>query len=130
MRTAATGSGTRCCHELLTQPLQPCRGSEMGLPRRKLDMRACPALHHRLVPHQRCGPPCAALQVVNSYNGMLTDAWTLTKPVGWQPNATRQSATVSNFVSNYTMSTWEQFGIGGGPQASGRIRPGGTGCAQ
>ena len=33
---------------------------------------------------QRCG--CA--QVVNSYNGMLTDAWTLTKPVGWLPNAT------------------------------------------
>ena len=48
------------------------------------------------------------MQVVNSNTGQLTDAWTLTKPVGWQPNVTRQTATISDFVSNYTESTWEQ----------------------
>lgn len=48
------------------------------------------------------------LQVVNANTQTLTDAWTLTKPVGWRINSTRQTATINNFVSNYTESTWEQ----------------------
>ena len=51
--------------------------------------------------------------MVNSLTGQLIDAWTLTKPPGWQPNQTAQLESISLFIANYTPSVWALQGING-----------------
>ena len=46
------------------------------------------------------------VQAVNSITGQLTDAWNLTKPVGWVANSTNQTDFISNFFGNYTPTEW------------------------
>lgn len=49
-------------------------------------------------------------QAVNSLDGTLLDDYTLTKPAGWAANSTRQTATMTNFVGNFTSTWYESYG--------------------
>ncbi len=49
-------------------------------------------------------------QAVNSLDGTLLDDYTLTKPAGWAANSTRQTATMTNFVGNFTSTWYETYG--------------------
>ena len=49
-------------------------------------------------------------QAVNALDGTLLDDYTLTKPSGWAANATRQTATMTNFVGNFTSTWYESYG--------------------
>lgn len=50
------------------------------------------------------------IQAVNSLDGTLLDDYTLTKPAGWAANSTRQTATMTNFVGNFTSTWYESYG--------------------
>ena len=49
-------------------------------------------------------------QAVNSLDSTLLDDYTLTKPAGWAANSTRQTATMTNFVGNFTSTWYETYG--------------------
>ena len=50
------------------------------------------------------------LQAVNADDGTLLDDYTLTKPSNWAANSTRQTATQTNFVGNFTATWYEIYG--------------------
>ena len=50
------------------------------------------------------------LQAVNSLDGSILDDYTLTKPSTWAANSTKQMATMTNFVGNFTPTWYESYG--------------------
>ena len=53
------------------------------------------------------------LQAVNSLNGAVVDAVTLTKPPGWRPDQSARLHTLALFHANYTPTWLELSGING-----------------
>lgn len=55
----------------------------------------------------------SGLQAVNSLDGAVVDAVTLTKPPGWRPNQSARLHTLALFHANYTPTWLELSGING-----------------
>ncbi len=59
--------------------------------------------------------------MVSAQTGNVFDSFTLTKPLGWQFNATAKAALVSGFISTYQETLGQRYGYSGASAAATAI---------